>query len=700
MRHRVRACVLMGAAICLLAALSAPIGLAQTSESEDLAFSLVAQTPWNTPKQDRLEVKVEAVNEGDATMDELALRATLFGAMPSRGAYVQSLTDDPPVEVLRTYPDIAVEALDAGDVREIRFDAPVAFLAEGAQEGRIYPLKLELLQAGTPVATLRTPLIFVTAPPKQPLDLGWTFVLSAPPLMEPDGTLVGRDLERRIAPGGPLDAEVSALLALVRSPEPARLDVAVAPALLEMLVRMQDGYRVRTGGGIVTVSAEGSGATQAAQMLSSMRELAQAPNVQLSALPFASPSIPRMLASDLGKDLPAQLALGRQVVTTTLGTAPDPEILYPPGSAIDEKTLSRVRAQGVRFLPLDAGIVEQPEQPKAFAAPATATLGAGGGGAFVTAIVPDPGTQALFAAAGDDPRLAAQMVLADTAAIWLEEPDRPRGLALIAGQEVEAPASFFTALTRNVGEAPWLAPTTITNLAERHADAAPSDTSGGGDRAQVNASRPGPFPADYLANLEAARGSIGKLRSMLVDPNGTPLLEQLTRDLLFSESNALVNSGIGTTWIASIDRRTGEVFAGVRAEAAQIFTLTSNVGAIPVRLTNDTGLALRVVVRLGSQRLRFLDANPKPVTLSDQPVVLEFRAQARATGRFPVQVTVESPDGRAVSAEQIVVRSTAYSRLALLITAGAVLVLALLWVRRLLAMRKQRREAPEESSDA
>ena len=655
------------------------------SGTGDVTLSLVAQTPWNSPKQDRLDVKVRASNEGDESLEGLALRVTIYDAMPSRGAYLESLTEDPAVGVSRTFPDIPVDDIAPTSTRDLRFQTPVRFLAEGAQEGRIYPMKMELLSDGAIVAILRTPIIFVAQPPEQPLDFGWTFVLSHPPLLEPNGTIVGRDLEHRIAPDGPLTGEVDALVALVRSTDAPPVDVAIAPGLLMLLTEMQDGYRVRTGAGVQTVAPGSAGAADAARILGGMRAIAAGDRVQVSAMPYASPSIPRLLESGLGQDLPAQLSLGRQSLTTSLAATPAPEILVPPGSAIDERAIGRLRAQGVQILPLDAGIIEQPEQPKAFAAPATARLDAGGN-AFVTAIVPDPGTAALVSAANDDPRLAAQAVLADSAAVWLEDPSLSRSFALMAGQDVEAPAEFWNPLTRSVATAPWLHPTGLSDLVQRHpANDAPAE------RPHLNASRPEPFPTTYLERFAAAGQDIEQLSSILADPGATTLPQDLGRDLLFTESNALVNSRLGEQWLAAISARVADTFEQISIAASQVFTLTSSTGSIPVRLSNETGLDVNVVARIASQRLRVLGENPTTVQLGDTPVVLAFKVQAQATGRFPVQVTLETPARREIGRQQVVVRSTAYSRVALLITVGALLVLVGLWVRRLLAMRKARR---------
>jgi hypothetical protein len=61
---------------------------------------------------------------------------------------------------------------------------------------------------------------------------------------------------------------------------------------------------------------------------------------------------------------------------------------------------------------------------------------------------------------------------------------------------------------------------------------------------------------------------------------------------------------------------------------------------------------------------------------------LRLKASLRSTGRFPVRVLMVSPSGRMIGETTLVVRSTAYNRIALLITIGAALVLLLVWARR------------------
>jgi hypothetical protein len=61
--------------------------------------------------------------------------------------------------------------------------------------------------------------------------------------------------------------------------------------------------------------------------------------------------------------------------------------------------------------------------------------------------------------------------------------------------------------------------------------------------------------------------------------------------------------------------------------------------------------------------------------------------ELRTTGRFQVQVQIMAPSGRVIGGAPIVVRSTAYNRIALVITIGGALLAILVWSRRFVPRR-------------
>ena len=100
-----------------------------------------------------------------------------------------------------------------------------------------------------------------------------------------------------------------------------------------------------------------------------------------------------------------------------------------------------------------------------------------------------------------------------------------------------------------------------------------------------------------------------------------------------------------------------------------------------------------MTVRLISdRRLDFPNGDSRRLSLPPGTQTFTFPARVQTTGRFPIKIQVRTPVDDAIAetiAEtQIVVRSTAYNRVALFVTAGAALFLLMWWGRRFLPRRR------------
>jgi hypothetical protein len=139
--------------------------------------------------------------------------------------------------------------------------------------------------------------------------------------------------------------------------------------------------------------------------------------------------------------------------------------------------------------------------------------------------------------------------------------------------------------------------------------------------------------------------------------------------------------------VAKAIRRT---YDQVRIDTSEV-TLTSQGGQIPVVVANGSGQDLRVLLRfVTDRRLEFVDGDSRQVILAPGSRTLTIRVRARTTGRIPVTVTVLSlgNDPDLIAERTMVLRSTAYNRVALFVTIGAALFLLGWWGRRFLPRRR------------
>jgi len=675
----------------LLFVLWAPPPSPNAQESPSVRLTLLSQTSWNCPTATadlpseqagwscppgrELDLRLRAQNLGTEPLGELAIGVTLYSRVLYRSAYEDSLVSDPSIVIdASTLP--RQDAIEPGDARDFEISLPLEQGIDPEQSG-VYPVKVDLRSGITSVAELRTPAIFLVREPEIPIGLSWTFVLAHPIVFAPDGTFTDPSLEIALGPGGRLNGEIRALLELASDPTAAPVDVAVSPMLLTQLGRMRQGYEVSVDGDTRRVPAGEGGAALAERALEDLRTIAAAPNVEVTALPFSAPEIPSLYGGGLGRDVVVQLERGREVASTFVGTEMVEEILRPPGAILDDPTLRGLSAAGIRTLLVGPSTVELPEQPLDFAGPATTSLG----DVSLAAIVPEPSSEAVLSSVvAEDPVLAAQVLLGELTAIWQEAPGEERGIALVLSEDAPLPGPFFPPLVRDIATAPWLAPAAAKAFVETYP---PIDAS---VLANPSFRR---FPTAYVTSIRQARRRIDTLRSML--PSGSLEPDRLETMLLLAEARQfLISTSDGLAFIDAVKRSVRDSVDDLALETVQSVTLTSESAGIPVTVSNEGQHVLRLSVRLDSPWL--LEEPTAALVLAPGDTrTVRLQAELRSTGRFPVQVQMVSPSGRVIGQRGLAVRSTAFNRIALLITIGAALVLIALWARRFLPNRATRR---------
>lgn len=651
----------------------------QAAAQEPLVrLTLVSQIPWNSVSQRELDVEVRAENLGVTPIGELSIGWTLWRPVFERITYERSLVADPEDAALidgDTLPREGTIEPGRSRVFTVRLALDSGGIATDAS--LIYPLKIDLRSGFTSLVAIRTPVVFLVRQPETPLNLAWTFVLHEPIGFGPDGVFTSTALEQELGPGGALASEIRALLALTQDASQTPIGVAVSPPLLTNLVRMRDGYAVMDEGERREVKAGQGGAAAAAQALASLRQIAATPEIELSALPFAAPNLPALAASGLSPDLTTQLERGRQTVATVLGRTPDPAILRPPGSAVDQATLDQLPGQGVALLLLDDWAAPPPPQPLGFVAPPATSLPAGGG--EIGALVSDADVQALFGweLMIEDPVLGAQAMLGELAQIWLEQPGMERGIAVTFPDGFDPPGAMFGPLVRGIAAAPWVRKTTATDLSQAFPPQGPG---------QLAPAVSPTFPREYVENIKQTRRRIDIYRSMQVADSDEP--EWLETLLLLAESGQFLGDQATGSWFVRYARDSvGAVFTAIRPDTDQVITLASSTGTgIPMRLTNDNDEPLRVTIRLVSPHLQGTPESSLVLEAQSTRTV-SFDVSLTTTGRFPVDVQIASPSGRMISQSTLTVRSTAYNRIAIIITFGAAAVALLVWARRFLPRR-------------
>ena len=656
----------------LLPTLGAMTGAAPSlaEEAPDATLTLVSQSAWNAPNRP-LAMAVRATNRTDQPLRELSVVLSIQAPARSRSEYELSLQTDATSLLSATlFPQNG--PLQPGQSRTFRLREPLESLAS-RQENAIYPLKIQLLSGDRAVGELRTPMVFLIERPRFPLNLAWTWVLSAPLQYRPDGTFLPGSLESEVARAGRLSVFARALSRLRRVP----VDVAVSPVLADQLVKMAAGYRVADASGATRTVRKGTaGAADAARVLTALRRTARREGTELIALPFGDAVLPSMIRAGLGTQVPAAIAEGRAMVGSALDAAPKKDVLRPTFSSVDDATLAQIESLGVKTVLLDPAAVRTAPAVKFSPIP---LVKIGADPSPMQAIVPDPQVMTTAAGYPADPPLAAHAALGELAATWLEFPGLPhRAAAVLFPERFPLDARFGSAFARLVRSSPWLKPMRGSRLPSLARDS----TTG----TLTPTTHPRVSPT-YVGRLNEVRTSLDQFQSTAEDAG--PLIGRLRDRLLLAGTAASAGDAtVGQQFVDSVDAAIRTTYAGLDVTEG-VVTLTSRQGFIPVTLRNSSSFPLRIRVRLiADLSVAFVNGSSRRVTIPPSEQTLTFAVRAKTTGRFPVRVQVRTsgPESSAetITQSELVVRSTAYNRLALFLTIGAGLFLLWWWGRRFL----------------
>jgi Family of unknown function (DUF6049) len=670
------------AVLAVLAALAAsPVPAARAQEAApSLEVTLTAISPAAGPKAP-LEYRVAVRNRGQAPVHDLEVRAQLGQPVDTRSELADLLANPAAAAATRPLDQFrpAVTELPAGSSQLLeRRKVPLPPGLADQRAGVVLPLAVTVRAssptAGTVTAGLTTFVVDLPAPVRQRLRTALLVPVREPTHRNPAGDFTDDKLADLLKPSGSLGA-VAAVLA--RRPAPA-VTMVVDAMLVEEATAMVGGWRLRQGTSRTSVPPGDPSSEAAGQFLGALkRAAAQHPP---AAFPYGNADLPALVGAGGGIRADRAVDRGREGLADGLGTPPDARLAWPVDGAIDGALLQTLAEHGSDVVVLDPRHLLAPSD--GVTQNATVDLGVG----------PDPQRalvgDAVMSGALTDPRAAsapaewAQRVLAETAVAWLERPNStdPRGILLAPPQDWRPTGAFFQSLIGGLAAAPWLRLESASNLASE-VPQGPAD--GKRPLAPVtSADVAAGLPRQYLKLVERTRSQLDSFRRAVGSDYRPPAGGDFDRDLLVAESSDWrpdATRGRGRGFIRAVTSGIRTVYRRVEVGTTPV-TLTARRGTIPVTVANASNERITVVLRLTSPKVDL----PK----ASDPFVLEPRRRTtqlvpvgtRATGTFPIRVDVLTPDTREpIAAGEIRLISTAFNRVALAMTGGAVGMLLLWW---------------------
>jgi Family of unknown function (DUF6049) len=563
----------------------------------------------------------------------------------------------------------------------------------GITEFGVYPVTAQLSDpAGDVLAAGQTLLPFWpgqrAAGLLRPLDISWIWPLIDQPHHQVCAALTNNDLAASLGQQGRL----SALLATGQAHANANLTWVIDPALLSDAQTMTRRYQVASGSGCADTSPEPA-SRAAATWLSALRAITSGSATVIT--PYADVDAAALVHAGLAPGLSNAYATGYQVADTILGGSFGPSIALPPGGTADLSLLTNLAsAEHIGTVVLDSS--ELPPRDSAVFEDDAVTSIQTGGGTTMTVLLADHLLTGVLrqgdTGSGTLPQstqfAVSQRFLAETAMIAAEAPDSDRSIVVAPPDDWSPSAALASELLSETVDAPWLAPTSLGDLA-RSADIGRSIT-----RQPLPSSNPSPaeLSGGYLDAVRATGDQLGSYQAMLYRPSRS-YQQSLGQVLLASESSAWRGSGMtqGLALAGSLSAYLSSQERQVKIIAADQVSMAGSSGAVPVSIQNDLPEAIRVKVTVSvvnspdrtSQLTVGRFQNPVVVPPQQSPTV-RLPVSSAPQGSTVIQVSLTAADGTPlpVPAKSLTVQSTRYGRAILFLIGAAIGVVILTSVYR------------------
>jgi hypothetical protein len=657
--------LLLVACALVIASPAAPARAADTPD-EITGVHLAYQSPWvNTRGQFTMLLQVD--NPGLAARPGAAISIRVHQSASTRTSFDNVIAgelgrilyepDPIPVALIPRWTDgsLAITLGLSGSQTEPSI---------GVSRAGVYPVEVSLTNTGTPTSSFVTWLVVVPAgeqPVDEPLMLAsiWQ-VVANPARRDANGTPDGPEFLAQIQRGGRLDRIASLLDESGRFPA----SLVIGPETVE------------------SWSAAAKADDDVASGFAKVRTAARRTSTNLLPVPYVPMDGPVLEAAGRGAELPGAYVAGGQTLDAVLGASPFDSAQTAFVDPADDATVDRLRdMQAPRVAVRESALVPitHPRTP----AESFALVTAGGRS---QAVATAPFVEQLLE--GDDPpALKAQRVIAALAEIAYELPAVRRGIVLSTPSNWNPDVEAMTALVEGISNFPLVAPVKLDELFTRISSEQIDDID---VERRLQPSTP---PAAPLSSGELAAAA-NRLRAYeAVVGRDDPIIVKGKHALVTAASTA-ASRPQALADIADIDRAVADFTSAVTVDAKRV-TLTARRASVPISFENNLVPPRRVQVRVhfDSPKLLFPDGRDQVITLEPGRNTVEFMVEARASGTFPMEISLSSADGQLDfgAPVRVSVRSAVFGRLAVFLTIGALAFLALWWGNHFRRTRRARR---------
>jgi Family of unknown function (DUF6049) len=530
-----------------------------------------------------------------------------------------------------------------------------------------YPVEVALTntnESGSFVTWLVAVDMNAQPPIDKRLQVGMVWQLTASPAFLPNGAPDPRVFQA-MQPGGRLD-HITSLLERVGG---APYSLGASPETIESWSRLARSNPKLAPG------------------LQRIRTAVLRPTTQLLPTPYVPIDGTALEAEGLGYRLPDEFLAGANALQDVTGARPDAGTVFVDPA--DDAAIDRQRSMlADRVVIRDSALVSVNH---AFSPAQTFELTTAQGRSLAATTAPF--VESLFNG-NDPPALKAARVLAALSEVAYETPAIARGLVIASPDNWNPDVATVSTVVAALRGHPLLQAATLDQFfaevpAEQQADGSMVER-------QLLPSTPGSQPITQ-PEYAASDDELTSYRAVVGAEDPTVIAGEHALLVALSTS---ISTGRARTELNKIDNAVQRFASGITTSSRRI-TLTARRAAVPLSFQNTTTKGrVRVRVHLESPKLTFPDGPDRVLDLPPGNQTVRFSVEARASGTFPMTVTLTSEDGSLAfgAPTRVTVRSAVFGGYAIALTVGALAFLAFWWGNHILRTRRLRRTPPAPAS--
>ncbi len=546
--------------------------------------------------------------------------------------------------------------------------------------------------AGTPATTVDPTILTsgqiwigkVGAPDKS-IDIAFVWPVALGVHRDASGAFFDQTLENAVSPNVGDAGNLNGLFAMANEFPDWHFTLGVEPILLAQLSTMASGYtRLDASGGSEQVKPGDAGAQNASKALAAFKEVANLDNVEIDAMPYASPSL-GMLATEKWRDGFLQMQLGKQEIQDTLGLTSPPVGGYPIDLDVTTDSLASFAQASIEYAVVDQRLKTDLNEPLAAGA--------------ATVRARDLENNRLTLA------LASSELLTDMKPPWNVDvffaglaaslaAGRGGALVITPGADYTIPpVAYLRAIGTALSRMPWINTLTLGDF--------------------VKANSPGTRPIFLSRYTSTVEGYVGEslLESLRSAHQVVSDLAQATDavDTPVDDAQLLLYAGESRFWfmpeagprLASVglayadaaDKLAAGELAKVKFGGASPVTAWGSDAQLRLPVENKAGYPLKVVIAVEGSGLnfpkgpRFAVELPAGETVVSIPVKASGRS-AKASATLTIGTTLV--DSKSISMRFVTVKTVLPWALAVVVVLGIFAMLFLFWRKR----RRKRKNKP------